>query len=124
MLFCGAALGAILALGSQWLNPDLHLAPAQQSKASATLHGLRALFGLPSDHLGQLDIAVANLLCAEGLPTNESVDVTKALALLDAWTKRVQSETQRHLYKFQKNPAEFNHSESYFRMLALITVLQ
>jgi hypothetical protein len=30
----------------------------------------------------------------------------------------------RHYYKFRQQPAEFEHSEGYFRMMMLVTVLQ
>jgi len=47
-----------------------------------------------------------------------------ATRTLDQWAKRVASETERNLHKFREQPAEFNHSEGYFRVLALVTVLQ
>src|SRR4051812_26767950 len=36
---------------------------------------------------------------------------------------RVKSETQRHLYRYQRNPAEFENSEGLFRMVMLSVVL-
>ena len=36
---------------------------------------------------------------------------------------RVQSETERHFYRFRRNPAEFENSEGFFRMVMLAVVL-
>lgn len=70
------------------------------------------------------DIARLNLLAARGLPGAEGLDVEGILAELDRWAKHVQFETDRHLYRFQRNPAEYEDSEAYFRVLFLIVALQ
>jgi hypothetical protein len=64
-----------------------------------------------------------NLLCAEGLSGCQQVDVTGSLALLDQWGGRVKSETARHNYRFERNPAEFENSKGFFKMLMLGVVL-
>jgi hypothetical protein len=73
--------------------------------------------------LEQLDIALLNLISAQGLPAAEDIDVAQSLRTLDAMAGRVRTETDRHLYRFQRDPAEFEHSEGYFRMLMLAVVL-
>ena len=123
LLFSGP-VAALLAISSIRFTAKVDASHNGQLRDFATPAKFPKLLASPPDRLAHLDIAVINLLCTEGLPTDEPVDVSKYLALLDAWAKRVQSETQRHFYKFQRNPAEFNHSEGYFRMLALVTVLQ
>jgi hypothetical protein len=65
-----------------------------------------------------------NLLCATGLPGAENLGVGCCLATLDAWAGRVRRETDRHLYRFRQAPGEYNHSEGYFCMLMMVTVLQ
>jgi hypothetical protein len=77
----------------------------------------------PPSQASGVDIALANLLCAEGLPGADKVNAQDCLARLDQWTERVQSETQRHLYRFKANPREFDFSEAYFRMLMMAVVL-
>src|SRR6185436_20308854 len=62
------------------------------------------------------DVAAANLLCGEGLPSGENMDVRTALEIMTAWTERVRAETERHFYRFRANPTEFENSEGYFRM--------
>lgn len=70
------------------------------------------------------DIAVTNLLCAEGLPGAEDLDVDGCLLILTDWSRRVAWETDRHLYKYRRRPSEYENSEAYFRMLTLVTILQ
>ncbi len=65
-----------------------------------------------------------NMLCAEGLPGAEGLNIQSHLNTLDKWAQWVDSETKRHLYRFHRNPSEFNNSEGYFRVLMLITVVQ
>jgi hypothetical protein len=69
------------------------------------------------------DVVVQNLRCTGGLPGAEAVDLAACLTQLDNWSSRVKTETKRHLYKFRQNPAEFEHSEGYFRMLMMAVVV-
>jgi hypothetical protein len=64
-----------------------------------------------------------NLLCAQGLPGAERLDCNECLATLDRWAGHIKSETDRHLYRYEANPAEFDNSEGYFRMLMMSVVL-
>lgn len=84
---------------------------------------LAALLTMPTNDLASVDIARVNLLCAQGLPGCEQVDVTNSLAVLDEWAARVKSETERHNYRWERNPAEFEHSKGFFKMLMLGVVL-
>lgn len=68
-------------------------------------------------------IALANLLCASGLPGSAVAHNQELARVLDEWAARVKSETQRHLYRFISNPSEYDHSEGYFRMLMMAVVL-
>ena len=70
------------------------------------------------------DIAEINLLAARGLPGAENIDVDRSLKTLDLWAAWVKHETDRHLYKFQKAPEDYNDSEAYFRILMMICTLQ
>jgi hypothetical protein len=69
------------------------------------------------------EIASQNLVCAKGLPGAEGLDIASCLRTLDAWAERVRSETDRHLYRFRNNPAEYGYSEGYFRMLMVAVIL-
>lgn len=85
---------------------------------------LDELLMMSPEELSEVDIAVMNLLCAQGLPGAEGLEVPKILGLLDIWAGYVKYETERNLYKFKNNPAEYNNSEADYRMLMLVTVLQ
>jgi hypothetical protein len=90
---------------------------------SASVSDLTSLVAMPSDALKQLDIARMNLICAEGLSGAKPLDVASSLAVVDQMAARVRSETERHTYRFQKNPDEFENSEAFFRMMMLMVVL-
>jgi tetratricopeptide (TPR) repeat protein len=108
-----AGLAFLVGAWSPFREPALPPVPS--------LHGLLAL---DPQELEGSDIATMNLLCAVGLPGAENLDIAKSLTTLDEWAERVRHETERYLYKFRQAPQDYNHSEGYFRMLTLITVLQ
>ena len=85
---------------------------------------LTELLARSRSQLETCDVALMNLLCAEGLRGAENLDLGAGLATLDQWADRVAFETRRHRYQFQKSPGEFDHSEAKFRMLMLGVVLQ
>jgi hypothetical protein len=120
-LIAAAGLGWLAA--STWLGPAGSAAPPAVASAPTPLH-LPGLLSLPPTELARVDIASMNLLCAEGLPGAPALDWHQAAATLDQYAQRVKAETDRHLYRFRQNSAEFNHSEGYFRVLTLVTVLQ
>ena len=79
--------------------------------------------------LEKVDIAEMNLLCAQGLPGAEKLDVRKCLSMLDQWALRVKGETERHLYRltdpgYKDHAEHYKHSEARFRAEWLVTVLQ
>jgi uncharacterized protein YeaO (DUF488 family) len=94
-----------------------------EANAAVGVNSLSVLLAQPVENLSTIDIARMNLLAAEGLPGTGAFDVQRAVATLDAWAKRVGSETERHRHRFRNNPAEFEHSEGFFRMLMLAVVL-
>jgi len=85
---------------------------------------LEELLTLTPDQLAEVDVARMNLLCAEGLPGAEDLNIDRALSQLDDWALYVRFETDRHLCKFDRDPADYENSPGYFRMLMLLTVLQ
>jgi len=68
-------------------------------------------------------IARMNLACAEGLAGSLPIEAVLAESTINTWAERVRTETKRHVYRFQRNPADYEHSEAYFRMLMLTVVL-
>lgn len=116
----GAVLASVAFLAiSKSAKPPTPKPPA--SIISNDLPSFGELAMMPPAELAKQDIALLNLRCADGLT---DVDIDKCLATLDRWAEAVKRDTDRHLYKFQQNPAEYENSEGYFRMMMLITVLQ
>ena len=97
--------------------------PGQPGAAPSAVASLPTLLALPPERLSGLDIARMNLLCAQGLPGAEDLDVEPSLAALDGMAARVRAETARHRYRFKRSPSEFENSEDFFRMLMLAVVL-
>jgi len=77
-----------------------------------------------TNDLEKCDIALMNLLCAEGLRGSENLNITNCLAMLDKIAAGVKFETTRAYYKFREHPEKFNHSEGYYDMMMLATVIQ
>jgi hypothetical protein len=83
-----------------------------------------SLLALKPHQLEGLDIALLNLLCAEGLRGSEKLDLDKTLDGIDDMATRVRVETDRNFHRFRSNPADYENSEPYYRMAMLVTVLQ
>jgi hypothetical protein len=115
----------LLVAWGQWKIASVPLSSGTQGRppASACPASLDQLLASGPSRLAQHDIALVNLLCAAGLSGAEILNRDECLATLDRWTERVRSETQRHLYRYHANPAEFESSEGYFRMLMMAVVL-
>src|SRR5688572_16055736 len=116
MVIVGLAAGCAIFLWQR--RPMLQATPGQ------SLPSLSEMFSMTAEQLEDIDIGLMNLRCAEGLRGSEGLDVATALKRLDQYATHVEHETTRHLYKFRRNPSEFQDSEAYFRMLVLATVLQ
>lgn len=84
---------------------------------------LTELLALPPDQLEKVDIALINLLCAEGLRGSENLDVDYFTRTLNGWAAHVESETKRNRHLFDEHPEKFKNSLAYFRMAMLATVL-
>ena len=127
MTFTAALAVLVLVVGIGRLRMSTGQAKGERSKLAgesvASVCSLPDLLALRPEALQAMDIARMNLLCAEGLPGAEGLDVERCLAVLDEMATRVRSETERHLYRFRQNPAEFENSEGFFRMIMMGVVL-
>lgn len=84
---------------------------------------LEQLLQVPPDQLEGVDLALLNLLCAEGLRGSEELNVQKSLDTLDAWARHVERETKRNQHLFDEHPKRFKNSLAHFRMAMLATLL-
>ncbi|QNN24725.1 hypothetical protein HED60_21425 [Planctomycetales bacterium ZRK34] len=82
------------------------------------------LLDLQPDDIGRCDPARLNLLCATGLPGAEDLDVDACLERLDAWSAWIAQQTAAERSYFDGHATEYNHSEPYWRIIVLTTVLQ
>lgn len=84
---------------------------------------LASLLTKATNEVAHLDIAHMNLLCAAGLTGCERVDVSDSLAVLGEMAVRVEAETKRHHYRYERNPTEFENSRGFYKVLMLGVVL-
>jgi hypothetical protein len=84
---------------------------------------LSEVLSLPVEEIEHVEIGRANLLCAEGLPGAEDLDVEEHVGRLDAWAERVRMMTERHLPGFPSIAAHFDNSEPKWRLCAMAKVL-
>jgi hypothetical protein len=120
MLGAGLASGAVLA----WSSP---------SHASAGPQGSPSLGEDRSPGAAQedkrfdttltLSIEDRNLLCASGIAPECLANLENSESLIQTWSDHINKETERHMYRFRNNPAEFERSEGFFRMLIMAVVL-
>ena len=124
----GLGLALLVGCGLAALGVWISLKPApekvSQSRPFVVPRTLGQLLALSPSDLARCDIALLNLLCAEGHGPTNSLDPDEALRRLDLMAGRIRMETERHLYRFKDHPEEFNRSEGQFRMAMLATVLQ
>jgi hypothetical protein len=76
---------------------------------------------------GQLegtDIAGLNLACAVGLPGSEGLVIQDLCKVVDEWAEHIRQETERNYLHFVSYPEEYKHSEPFWRMLLLTSILQ
>lgn len=112
------AAAAVLAAHLKPKTPKL-----AQADTRSTVVSLPALLALSAEQLSQVPITRMNLLCAQCLSQQGDPDLDQCQATLETWARRVQAETERHFYRFRQNPAQFESSEGFFRMLMLSVVL-
>jgi len=118
---------AILVIGAVWLYERLVGSGGGQAKvavqSTSSVSSLPDLLASPAMELYQVDIARMNLLCAQGLPGAKDLDVNGCVAVLEQMASRVQSETERNHYRFERNPTEFENSEDFYKMVIMAVML-
>jgi hypothetical protein len=94
------------------------------TSSKTALPRLVELVEMTPQQLENVDIALMNLRCAEGLPGSEGLKIPAALEKLDQYAKHVEAETLRNFHRYRDNPDEFENSEPYFRLLMMAVVMQ
>lgn len=70
---------------------------------------------LSDSDLEKIDIARMNLLCADGLPGSEDLDIEQCLQQLDEWAEHVKAMEQRYMPAFHQNRAKYKNSPALFK---------
>lgn len=109
---------------SAFVPSPLPPAPYLANSKGHPLPVLGDLLFMPFEMRARLQIGFVNLLCATMLPDTGDLDLVACLKTLDDWAQIVKRETDRKMWKFHRDPGDFENSEAYFRALVLITVLQ
>ena len=118
LFWVGLSVFALVA-GVAWLKTSLDARGKNNSpivESTASVSSLSTLLALPVAELTRMDIARMNLLCAQGLPGADDLDVNSSLATLYQMAARVRGETERNFYRFKQSPTDFENSEGFFRL--------
>jgi len=70
------------------------------------------------------DVAVANLVCAQGLPGSENLSIEVVIDWIEDAARRVEFATQLNYPKFLDHPGQFANSQAIFCTAMLMTVLR
>jgi hypothetical protein len=103
---------ALSQCASQAENPDLK-----------TPHSLAELLALSPAELEHCDIARMNLLCAEGLPGSENLNVDEDLAWLDQWAEDLKWQIDRNFHHYLEDPAYYYNSTNFYKMVMMASIL-
>jgi tetratricopeptide (TPR) repeat protein len=76
---------------------------------------LDALTSLSNEEIQKIDIAVLNLLCAEGLPGSENIDIEYCLRTLDEWAKHILEMESKYKIAFYQNLEKYENSYALFQ---------
>jgi hypothetical protein len=98
--------------------------PQLVTPSGARLPTLGEVLFLPPNDLAKVPLGYVNLLCATVLPDTAGLDIPLCVRTLNEWAAIVRRETERQMYKFRRDPADYENSDAYFRALVMITVLQ
>lgn len=81
------------------------------------------LVTLDKEKLKDYPVELMSFILAKDLPTEHKIEAKEYFSKITEIANRVVFETDRHMYRFEQNPEEFNHSEEEFRTKMLATVL-
>lgn len=115
-----AVAAAVVGIGAgsfvlmNWSQPIVHDGPSSFAE----------LIAMPEEQLASLDIALMNLLSAEGLPGAENLNVSQCLTVLDQWAEMVRQNERKYLPQFHRNPARYDNSLAKFKAVNLALTLK
>ena len=115
---------ALAVLAHSHFSPKSPLSAAASTSAKTNqLPTVEQLLSMSPAELEKCDIALIDLVCAQGLRGSEQLDIRECLNTLDGWAEQVKWETQRHAYRYNEHPEEYKHSIGRYRMNMLGAIL-
>ena len=109
------------ASGSSGVSPDR---PSSKVDSGEQIRSLYELLSLSEAELEQVDIALMNLLCAQGLKGAEGISIEQCLARIDEWAQKVKRDTEARFRNFYRNPGKYDNSQAVFQMINLALTLK
>jgi Transglutaminase-like superfamily len=79
---------------------------------------------MPGKELVMQDIARMNLVCAEGLPGAEGLDVGSQLGVLNHWAEVVKETERKYLAQYYLHPKRYDNSVAKFKAVNLALTLK
>ncbi len=115
--------GVVFVVGSQSLfsrNPN----KAENRVQDCKIKNIPQLLALSSEEIERVDIALMNLICAEGLRGTENIDIERCVSTIDEWAALIRVDTQLRLPDFRRNPAKYDDSEKLFKVVNMVLYLK
>jgi hypothetical protein len=109
-------------VGSQSQNP--RTGALQDAATTFPVSRLSDLLALSADKLAAVDIAVMNMLCAEGLPGAEELNIPRCLATLDSWTHIIKRYTRDCSGYYQRDPDQYHHHKGFAKLASMAIFLK
>lgn len=106
------ALGCVIIAGATAFG--IHLASKPSSPKTYA-----ELIALSPERIEQVDIALMNLLCAEGLPGAENLNIEDCLAVLDKWAELAKDNERKYSGHFFQNRQQYDNSYAKFQAVNL-----
>jgi len=111
------AIGLLVVVGCLGIFLWIKVSPAKIARVCPASYA--ELIATPEAQLTGTDIALMNLLCAEGLPGAENLDKKKCLAMLDEWAGVVKTAERKYARQYQQNPERYDNSFAKFKAVNL-----
>jgi len=106
LVFCGTLYAIHLQKGEK---ADIEVQERTQ------IPTLGELLAMPSEELEQQDIAVVNLVCAQGLYGAKNLDINKCLEQIDVWATQARILLSEREFMFHQAPERSNYSINRWR---------
>ncbi len=122
----GFAVGAVLTTALFLLSGSTYSKPLSLFSQGQDFEKLTLdrLITMASSDLGQVDIGMMNMLCAQGLKGSENLDIRQCLSTLDTWAEQIREDTEARLPAYYSNPAKYDNSVSMFKVVNMILALK